>query len=141
MRWSLDARAEILGRGDQPLAKIGLPDPIHDDSRGGGIAFVHNPPGQPEAVSWRVCRERVQHRGYSRLDFFTRPQSVAALQEVGHTRLLALVQDQRRWRIGPVGPQIGDLLVQVSASRIEPAKNAEQLPLLFRRPLLGSNGQ
>ena len=139
MRRCLAARAEILRRGHQALAEIGLPDAVHDDARGRRTAPVHQPPGETEAVARCVLREGVQQRGHVRPDRFARPLPIAPLENVGLARHGALLQRERRRGVRPVGQYIVNLLVHLREGRVLVAEGVEQVAHLLGRALLGRN--
>src|SRR5205814_7948621 len=61
MRRCLAARAEILRRGHQALAEIGLPDAVHDDARGRRTAPVHQPSGETRSEEHTSELQSLRH--------------------------------------------------------------------------------
>ena len=75
----------------------------------------------------------MQNRRHSGIHFFSRPQSISSFEKVRLPRMAALLQNERgRW-IGPVGPEIIDLMIEIGEARVPKAEKVEDLQLFRRR--------
>src|SRR5882672_3727693 len=134
MRGRFHPRPEILGRGNQAQAKIGLPHSIDHDASGGRTAPVCDPFRESQSISRSTFREAMQDRRHRGIHFFSRPQSISSFEEVRLPWMAALLQNKRgRW-IRPVGPEIVDLMVEVREARVRQAEQVEDLQLLWSPP-------
>src|SRR6266849_4087269 len=111
MRGRFHSCPEVLGCGNETLAEIGLPDTVDDHARGSWTPLIHDPFCQAKPVARRAFGKRMQHGEHVWLNFVAGSQPIAALEEVRHAWLGALLQDKRSRRIRPVRPGVLDLLI------------------------------
>ena len=95
MRGELAADSKIAGGAHQPRAEDLLPKPVDRDAGRQRILGPNQPLGQPEPVLGQLSRHGRQHIGRVRLDRALSLVVLAAVEQIGHRRLGALVHDMR----------------------------------------------
>src|ERR1043166_5509610 len=141
MRWSLDAGAEILRRRYYSCPEERLPNPVHDDSRGGGAAVIHQPLRETEAVALGVFREWMQELRHVGLDGLERLEPITTFKNMRHARLGALRERERGGGVSPISPGTVEFRVQLGEGGIRKTKHVEQFTRLFLCALFRRNGQ
>ena len=103
-------RAEVVLRVHEALAKILLPDAVHEDARRQRVRFVHQPAREVEAVRLTVGGglERMQRTGEMRLHVAAVAGEVALDLEESATRLGGLAHHHRGVHLGFLGAELLD---------------------------------
>ena len=89
--------AEIVRRGDEPLAKMELPDPVDDHARRQRVLGAGQPASQPEPAAGRTWRSACGGSGCRRTRTAGTPGSTTLPGRVGSPRLST-------WVSGAFGP-------------------------------------
>ena len=79
----LALRAEVLGRLHQAGPEVHLPEPVHGDAGGQGVAGVDEPPRERQPVGLDALGQRRQHCGHAGEHLFGGAVVGAAVQPVG----------------------------------------------------------
>src|SRR5579883_1840467 len=131
VRRYVDPGAEILGRCDQALPEISLPDTIHDYPGRCRIRRVHNPFSQAEPGERSARWKGIEKCRHTRLNSLGGPEPIAALKNVSDPGVRPLLQHHGRGWERPRGPKFVNFLVQRCAIGIGVADDAEKFVLLL----------
>src|SRR5262249_55419359 len=118
LRRTIALRSEIFGRRDEAASEILLPDSTDDDARHGGMACIDEPLCEGEATGPPLLREWVEDRGNAGRNKFGWLAKVAALEDVGLSRLFSLGQNESRGRGWPLIHLLVDFLVGLGESLV-----------------------